>query len=222
MPRRFSTWFFAADMPAGSEASFEGGEVIGHRWVSPAAALDQLAEGEIAMWVPTSSVLQELVEAGATDAAALGARITLARTSAPRILDESPTIVRFRFGAVGGVPGREGLSTLHGRRELVLVDPGDPSDEALAAIAGAVSRRAGAIRAIVLTGPQPDRAAGAEAVAIPLGIPILHAPGAGRHLPYATGELTDGERLPADVELHVRLGPAGSGRLVVEGRSARQ
>jgi hypothetical protein len=28
-------------------------------------------------------------------------------------------------------------------------------------------------------------------------------------------ELTDGDRLPADVELHVRLGPPGSGRLEI-------
>jgi glyoxylase-like metal-dependent hydrolase (beta-lactamase superfamily II) len=100
----------------------------------------------------------------------------------------------------------------------VLVDPGDPSDAALDAIMVAVLRREGAIRAIVLTATDPDRAAGAEALAIPLGVPILVAPGAGRHLPYATRELADGERLPADVELRIRLGPPGSGRLdILEG-----
>jgi hypothetical protein len=66
-----------------------------------------------------------------------------------------------------------------------------------------------------LTATDPDHAAGAEALAIPLELPILVAPGAGRHLPYATVELTDGDRLPADVELLVRLGPPGSGRLEI-------
>jgi len=220
MPRRFSTWFFAADLPPGAEPTLEGDEVIAHRWLSPPAALDQLATGEIEMWVPTSSVLQRLIETGATSAAAIRERIALAQAPPPRIVEEGPAIVRFVFGGIGAWPGREGSSTLHGRRELVLVDPGDPSDAALDAITAAVRRREGAIRAIVLTAPVPDRAAAAEAVAIPLGIPVLVAPGAGRHLPYSTGEVADGQRLPADVEVHVRLGPLGSGRLEVVSSSA--
>ena len=215
MPRRFSTWFFAADLPAGAVVSFEGDEVIAHRWVAPATALEQLATREIEMWVPTSSLLQRLLETGATNAAELGERLVPRAARPPRIVEESPSVVRFAFGAVGALPGREGIATLHGRRELVLVDPGDPSDAALDAIADAVRRRGGSIRAIVLTATDPDHAAGAEALAIPLELPILVAPGAGRHLPYATVELTDGDRLPADVELHVRLGPPGSGRLEI-------
>ena len=215
MPRRFSTWFFVADLPPDAEVSFEGGEVVAHRWVSPAVALDQLASGEIEMWVPTSSGLERLVETGATNATELRERVVLAPTQPPRIVEEGPTIVRFAFGAVGAVPGREGFSVLRGRRELVLVDPGDPSDEALDAIAEAVVRREGSIRAIILTATDPDRAAGAEAVAHPLKIPILVAPGAGRNLPHATREVTDGERLPSDVDLRIRLGPPGSGQLEI-------
>ena len=220
MPRRFSTWFFAADLPSGAEVSFEGDEVIAHRWVSPATALQQLATGEIEMWVPTSSVLQRLVATRAANAADLGERFVPGETLPPRILEEGPGIVRFEFGAVGAVPGRRGQSILHGRRELVLVDPGDPSDAALDAIDAAVRRRDGAIRAIVLTATDPDRAAASEAMAIPLDIPILVAPGAGRFLPYPTRELADGERLPADVNARVRLGPPGSGRLEIVGGSA--
>jgi glyoxylase-like metal-dependent hydrolase (beta-lactamase superfamily II) len=172
------------------------------------------------MWVPTSSVLERLVETGATNAAQLGERLVVGPTAPPRIIEEGPTLVRLAFGAVGAVPGRQGNSTLHGRRELVLVDQGDPSDAALDAIAAAVRRRDGSIRAIVLTAPDPDRAAGAEAVAHPLGIPVLVAPGAGRNLPYETRELRDGERLLADVDVRVRLGPTGSGRLEVVSLSA--
>jgi glyoxylase-like metal-dependent hydrolase (beta-lactamase superfamily II) len=110
---------------------------------------------------------------------------------------------------------------LIGARQLVLVDPGDPSDDALALIAEVVERRTGAISAIVLTRPDPDHAAAAEALAIPLEIPILVAPGAGRHLPYPTVEVGDGDRLPADVDVRVRLGPPGSDRLeIVPGGSA--
>ncbi|HEX5823376.1 MAG TPA: MBL fold metallo-hydrolase [Candidatus Limnocylindrales bacterium] len=220
MPRRFSTWFFAADLPRAAEVSFEGDEVMAHRWVTPATALDQLATGEIEMWVPTSSVLQRLVATGAANAAELGARLAPGRTASPRILEESPAIVRFAFGAAGALPGRTGTTTIHGRHELVLVDPGDPSDPALDAIGDAVRRRDGTIRAIVLTATDPDHAAASEAVAIPLGIPTLVAPGAGRHLPYLTRELADGERLPADVELRIRLGSPGSGLLEIVRGSA--
>jgi 8-oxo-dGTP pyrophosphatase MutT (NUDIX family) len=213
MPRRFSTWFFVADLPAGATPVFAAREVAAHRWVTPSAALEQAASGEIDMWVPTTSVLQRLIETGASTAAEVAARITMARTTAARIVAEDEGAVRFAFGAVGALPGRTGETSLIGRRELVLVDPGDPSDEALDLIGATVARRAGAIRTIVLTATDPDHAAAAEALAIPLEVPILVAPGAGRHLPYPTRELADGERLPCDADLHVRLGPPGSGRL---------
>ena len=166
--------------------------------------------------VPTTSVLQRLIETGATTAAEVGAAIRMRRSTAPRVADLGPAAVEVTFSTAGGLPGRIGRAVLRGRRELILVDPGDPSDAALDAIAGVVARHDGAIRAIVLTSTDPDHAAGAEALAIPLGIPILVAPGAGRHLPYETVDVGDGERLPADIDLRVRVGPAGSGRLEVE------
>jgi 8-oxo-dGTP pyrophosphatase MutT (NUDIX family) len=220
MPRRFSTWFFVADMPPGAEPAFSSDEVAAHRWLTPSRALDQVAAGEIEMWVPTTSVLQRLIEIGAATSADVARRIPLGRAAPPRIVEENPAQVRFAFGATGGLPGRNGETTMIGRRELVLVDPGDPSDAALALIGEVVSRRRGAIRAIVLTRTDPDHAAAAEAVAIPLEIPILVAPGAGRHLPYASREVADNDRLPTDVEAHVRLGPPGSGRLEIAVRSA--
>jgi 8-oxo-dGTP pyrophosphatase MutT (NUDIX family) len=215
MPRRFSTWFFVADLPSGATPVFATDEVAAHSWVTPSRALEQMAAGEIAMWVPTTSVLQRLIETGATRASEVAERIKLGQVAPPRVVEEDASVVRFVFGAVGGLPGRSGETTLIGGRELVLVDPGDPSDEALDAIAAAVERRHGAIKAIVLTQPDPDHAAAAEAVAIPLQVPILLAPGAGRHLPYVTREVADGDRLPADHDVQVRLGPAGSGRLEV-------
>jgi 8-oxo-dGTP pyrophosphatase MutT (NUDIX family) len=215
MPRRFSTWFFVADLPPHAAPVFAADEVAAHRWVTPTQALDQVASGEIQMWVPTTSVLQRLIETEAMTAGEVAQRITLGRTPPPRIVAEDPMEVRFAFGAVGGLPGRIGETILIGAREFVLVDPGDPSDDALRLIEEVVERRQGAINAILLTRTDPDHAAAAEAVAIPLGIPILVAPGAGRHLPYATREAADGERLDTDLDVHVRLGPPGSGRLEI-------
>ena len=214
MPRRFSTWFFAADLPAGAEATFEGDEVIAHRWVSPQLALDQMADGQIEMWIPTSSTLQRLIQTEARTATELVQRVTLGPTPPARIVAEEAAQVRFAFGAVGGLPGRTGETMLIGRRDLVLADPGDPSDEAIDLIVATVARRNGAIKAIVLTSADPDHAAAAQALAIALEVPVLVAPGAGRYLPYETRDVADGERLPGDVAVHVRLGP-GPGRLEI-------
>jgi 8-oxo-dGTP pyrophosphatase MutT (NUDIX family) len=217
MPRRFSTWFFVADLPLGAMPMFAADEVAAHRWVTPSLALEQVAAGEIEMWAPTTSVLQRLIETGATTAAEVAQQITMKPTAPPRIVGESPVLVRFAFGAMGGLPGRNGETTLIGDRQVVLVDPGDPSDEALGLIERVVKRREGVIDGIVLTRTDPDHAAAAlsQALAIPPAVRIFVAPGAGRYLPYATQEATDGERLPTDLDVRVRLGPPGSGRLEV-------
>jgi 8-oxo-dGTP pyrophosphatase MutT (NUDIX family) len=60
LPRRFDARFFAAEIPAGARVSFEGDEVAGHTWLTPAAALRAMADGEIGMWPPTSATLQQL------------------------------------------------------------------------------------------------------------------------------------------------------------------
>ena len=220
MPRRFSTWFFVADLPPGAEPVFAADEVTEHRWVTPTVALEQLAAGEIEMWVPTTSVLERLVEIGARTAADVTSAIVMRRAPPPRVVEEGDAVVRIALGGVGALPGRLGEAVLLGRRELVLVDPGDPSDVAIDAILAAAERRAGTIRAIVLTATDPDHAAAAEALAIPLEVPILVAPGAGRRLPYATREVADGERLPTDTDARVRLGPPGPGRLELVANSA--
>ncbi len=216
MPRRFSTWFFVADLPSGAEPAFAADEVDEHAWLTPADALDHVADGAIQMWVPTTSVLQRLLQTRAGSAAEVAERLAIGFAQPPTIGLEEPGEVRFTLGSAGGLPGRRCETSLIGGRDVVLVDPGDASDAAIDAIRAAVARRAGAIRAIVLTGTDPDHAAGAEALAIPLEVPIFVAPGGGRYLPYPTVELAEGERLPADVELRVRLDALGSGRLSLE------
>ena len=215
MTRRFATWFFVADLPPDAEPVFQPGEVAGHAWLTPSAALDALADGTIEMWVPTTSVLERLIETGARTADEVRDRVRIGRAGLPRIVADGDDAARFRFCSAGGLPGRACETTMLGHRDLVVVDPGDPSEDAIAAIEDAAARRGGSLRAIVLTATDPDHAAGAEALAIPHELPVLVGPGAGRRLPYPTVEAADGELLPTDVAAAVRLGPAGSGRLEV-------
>ena len=73
MPRRFDTHFFVAELPHGAEPTFVTEEVVTHRWLTARAALDAMAAGELAMWVPTSATLQQLEHA--IDVADVRARI---------------------------------------------------------------------------------------------------------------------------------------------------
>jgi len=219
MPRRFSTWFFVADLPAGAEPAFAPREVAGHAWLSPSEAFGQRAAGAIDMWVPTTSTLQRLRETGARTARDVADRIRFGAADAPAVAAEDDATVTLAFGSAGGLPGRRCETILIGRRDVVVIDPGDASEEAIRLIEETITRRGGTIRAIVLTSPDPDHAAGAEMLAIPHEVPVLVAPDAGRELPYAVQELGEGEALPADVPVLARLGPAGSGRLDLQ-RSA--
>ena len=196
MARRFDTRFFAAELPPRAEATFTSAEVVEHRWVTPRAALSAMAGGDIAMWVPTSATLQQLEHA--TDLAEVRQRLVHGPVAAPRVVAERPDLRRIVVSGAGGVPGQTVNTYLLGRGDVVIVDPGDPSDEAARAVIDGASSLGGRPALIALTHVDPDHAAGAEGLAIRLDIPIVAGPGASRSLPYAVRELEDGEQLTLD------------------------
>jgi 8-oxo-dGTP pyrophosphatase MutT (NUDIX family) len=59
---RFDTWFFAAEVPAGTEATPDGSECVDARWLRPAAALAAHAQDELALVFPTIKHLELLSE----------------------------------------------------------------------------------------------------------------------------------------------------------------
>ena len=206
MARRFDTWFFAAAVPGSAAAlAFDPREVVAHQWLSPRAALEAMAAGEIEMWIPTSATLQLLEHAPGIDD--LGRRIVFGSAASPRVIAERPGLIRLVLASAGAVPGRTVNAYLVGGTERVVVDPGDPSDDAAEAIIAAASRDGGRLVGIALTHVDPDHAAGAEALALRLGLPIHGGPGAGRDVGFEIRELADGEPLPGDGGWTTMLAP---------------
>ena len=206
MPRRFDTRFFVAELPSDADPSFTTDEVLADRWLTPVAALDAMAASQIGLWPPTSATLQQLEHVESF--AEVRERLAPGALLAPRAVVESPEVERIVLGGAGGVPGQTVNCYLVGRRELVVVDPGDPSDEAADAILAAVERRGGRVAAIVVTHVDPDHAAGAEPLALRLGLRVMVGPGGARAFMGATEQLVDGQRIAAgDIELTVIATP---------------
>jgi glyoxylase-like metal-dependent hydrolase (beta-lactamase superfamily II)/8-oxo-dGTP pyrophosphatase MutT (NUDIX family) len=189
LPRRFDARFFATELPAGARVSFEGDEVAGHAWHTPADALDAMADGRIAMWLPTSATLQQLQHADSVGE--MRARLVPGRLGPIEVDELTPAITRIVMPAGGGVAGQPVNAYLVGRRRHVLVDPGDPTGPALERAQAVAASRGGSIEAVALTQVDPDHAAGAEALREGLGVPVFGGPGGGRHLPYPIEELVD-------------------------------
>ena len=198
MSRRFATRFFVAELPPGAEPRFDTDEVVDHVWLTPTAALDAMGDRAIELWIPTSSTLVQLEGVQSLDdvrrAHAAVENTTVDRCTVTNI---SADVARVVAHAAGGIPGRRAIGHLVGRERFVLVDHGDPSEDAANAVLGAIDDRGGALEAIVLTTPHPDRSGGTEALAHRLGIPSLGPPGSSRRLPHEIIELSDGAEVPA-------------------------
>jgi glyoxylase-like metal-dependent hydrolase (beta-lactamase superfamily II)/8-oxo-dGTP pyrophosphatase MutT (NUDIX family) len=189
LERRFDARFFVAMAPDGIEPSLVGEEVLAHRWYRPVDALESMARGELAMWLPTSTTLSQVLHM--TSIAEARTRLAPGRLGEVQVRSICDEILRITMPAGGGVAGQPIASYLVGRRRFVLVDPGDPTGPSLDRAIEETERRGGRIVAIALTHPDPDHAGGAEALREQLGIDVLVGEGGGRYLPYRVTELTD-------------------------------
>jgi glyoxylase-like metal-dependent hydrolase (beta-lactamase superfamily II)/8-oxo-dGTP pyrophosphatase MutT (NUDIX family) len=226
MSRRFDARFFVAPMPDGAEATLASDEVVGHGWHTPRAALDAMADGRLGMWLPTSTTLQQLEHATSVEGIAAVAADPEPGAIDVEVIDEDVT--RLTMPSGGGVAGQPVHAYLVGRRAVVLVDPGDPTGPALERAIDHAARRRGHIVAVALTHLDPDHAAGAEALAEQLDVPVLASPARARDLPYDVVALSDDGRIDVgDVPLRVIATPGptpdhlafvvGDGGLVITG-----
>lgn len=223
LARRFDTRFFAAAAPDGIEVSLMGEEVATHGWWRPTAALDAMADGDLEMWVPTSTTLTQLAYVESIDH--IRAHLAPGPLGEVEVEDVASGIVRIRMPAGGGVAGQPIDAFLVGRTQFVVIDPGDPTGPGLEVALEEASRRGGSIEAIALTCAEPDHAGGAESLREQLGIEVLVGSGGGRHLPYVVDEVADGTVIGiGDVPLRVvatpGLAPEAVAYVVGEGQFA--
>jgi hypothetical protein len=91
-PRRFDTWFFAAALPLGQDATaaVEGhadpGESESGAWLRPASALEAARAGQMTLLPPTAVTLGEL--AGHPDVPAILARRQVITPRLPKVIIE--------------------------------------------------------------------------------------------------------------------------------------
>ncbi len=195
LARRFDTWFFAVPVPAGTDVSGDSVEVASAAWLRPAAALAAARAGKLPMLQPTLVTLEQL--AGLPDVDAIRAAFAQgAYLDSPTVGDSHRGIAEIDQRWAGGIPGRRAPGWLVGERELVLVDPADPTGVTSSVVDAAVAARGGRLVAIVLTGLRPDQHAGVELYAADGGLPVVGGAGAAGLAPYPIRELQPGEVVP--------------------------
>lgn len=195
LSRRFDVRFFAASVPAGTEVAGDSDEVAEASWVTPAEALGAAAAGRIELWQPTFVTLQQLD--GLEDAAAVRAGFEPGPTAGGPILERTgPATVRVDAAWAGGIPGRRATGWLVGERELVVVDPADPTGVTTDAILAAAAARSGRLVGVVVTDLVPERHAGVEMLAHGLGLPVAVTAGEGARAPYPVVEVDPTAPLP--------------------------
>jgi glyoxylase-like metal-dependent hydrolase (beta-lactamase superfamily II)/8-oxo-dGTP pyrophosphatase MutT (NUDIX family) len=226
LERRFDARFFAASMPDDALVTLVGGEIVTHAWHRPIDALESMAAGELAMWLPTATTLAQLRHVDSIEM--IRARLAPGRLGSVKVEVVADDIVRIEMPAGGGVAGQPINAYLVGRRRCVLIDPGDPTGDGLDRAVSKAAARGGDIAAIALTHADPDHAAGAEALREQLGIEVIVGVGGGRHLPHQVREVADRTVVDdGDVPLRVLATPGptpehlafvvGDGRYLVTG-----
>lgn len=103
-PRRYDTFFYLAELPAGQHADDRSGETDRADWATPAAALADERAGRIGLMPPTLSILLELTDLGSLAAVHHAAADRVVERVLPRLVLEGDGGWRFRYPRRGGTP----------------------------------------------------------------------------------------------------------------------
>ncbi len=85
-PKRFSTFFFLAEMPPDQEAEYDARETIAGLWVRPAEALARYAAGDFPLVFATEHQLRDLAAFATPAAAITDSRGRVPTTIMPRVV----------------------------------------------------------------------------------------------------------------------------------------
>ncbi len=209
LSRRFDARFFAALVPPGTEVVDVSPEIDQAEWIGPEEALAAAASGRLALLLPSIVTLQQLlpVRDRRDIEAAFRPGPALSRPSVGPFVDGLAEIDQ---GWAAGIPGRRATGWLVGTKDLVLVDPADPTGETAEVVDAAVAARGARIVGIALTGPEPKCAAGVEIYAAGRGLPVVAGTGGDTFAPYPVQILGSGDRVPfGDEPLTVAPPPGG-------------
>lgn len=168
-PVRFDTRFFSVRAPDGWEPVPDPREVEECRWVTPAAALDELARGDSMMAPPTIEMLQLLAEYADVDAA-LSDIGTKALTGAGNLISvRASPLVHVVLAPNPGIMTGPGTNTyIVGAGPTFVIDPAVDDEEYVEE----VLRRAGEVTAILITHRHSDHVGGAAQLAARTGAPV--------------------------------------------------
>jgi 8-oxo-dGTP pyrophosphatase MutT (NUDIX family) len=88
-PRRYDTWFFVTEAPAGDDGVHDDNELVASEWAAPADVLDRFRDGDVDLIFPTMRTLTVLSDFTRTDDA-LRALDEVARDEArrPRVVHD--------------------------------------------------------------------------------------------------------------------------------------
>jgi len=211
LPSRYDARFFAAFVPAGTDVVAASDEVADWRWLRSADALEAMAAGDLAMWLPTLVTLQQFE--GLEDRAAVEAAFRPGDGAAEPVLTTvSSGLIRVSQPWAAGIEGRVEPGWLVGHEEWVFVNPSDPTGLTSDAVVEAARAAGARIVAVAITDLEPAHHAGVEMFAAGLALPVVGGPGTARLAPYPVSELGDDEAVPfGDVRLIARL-ESGRGR----------
>ena len=90
MKRRFATWFFVAELPAGTPVNVDGEEMVEARWVRPKDAVAEHQAGKLRLPPPTVISLIDLSHYISVDAVVTAARRRVAPYFFPKVCAKDP------------------------------------------------------------------------------------------------------------------------------------
>ena len=110
LPRRFGTWFFVGEAPAG-DVTVDGGEILSHRWTTPRQARERRDRGQISLAPPTWITLEQLEPYRDAAEALAGIALTPTERFATRIVIDGDRVLALYHGDHAydtGEPGGNG------------------------------------------------------------------------------------------------------------------